>query len=193
LLHNGCIAYSKKTIEQIIDSDNDYVIAVKANQPTLFEYLKQQFEQTMAQSVDTEFERTRDRQTQRTVSVLDTVDGIDPTWRGVQRLVRVERAGTRAGKPYAETMFYISSLSLDAAGFAERIRQHWHIENRLHWPKDVVLAEDTAPLCDGYALLNFAIVRTIAVNLFRQAGFDSITKAIRHLAHDVHQLFSFFQ
>ena len=81
------------------------MIAVKANQPTLFEYLKQQFEQTMAQSVDTEFERTRDRQTQRTVSVLDTVDGIDPTWRGVQRLVRVERAGTRAGKPYAETMF----------------------------------------------------------------------------------------
>jgi predicted transposase YbfD/YdcC len=183
----------KKTIEQIIDSGNDYVIAVKANQPNLFEYLNQQFEQTIAQSVDTEFEQTRDRQTQRTVSVLEQVDGIDPTWRGVHRLVRVERSGTRAGKPYAETMFYISSLSLDAAGFAERIRQHWHIENRLHWPKDVVLAEDTAPLCDGYALLNFAIVRTIAVNLFRQAGFDSITKAIRHLAHDVHRLFSFFQ
>ncbi|MFM7449174.1 MAG: ISAs1 family transposase [Leptolyngbyaceae cyanobacterium] len=184
----------KKTIEQIIDSNNDYVITVKANQPTLFEYLKQQFEQTTsAQSVDTEFEQTRDRETQRTVSVLDKVDGIDPTWRGVQHLVRVERSGTRSGKPYTETMFYISSLSLDAAGFAERIRQHWHIENRLHWPKDVVLAEDSAPLCDGYALLNFAIVRTIVVNLFRQAGFDSITKAIRYLAHDVHRLFSFFQ
>jgi predicted transposase YbfD/YdcC len=66
-------------------------------------------------------------------------------------------------------------------------------ENRLHWSKDVVLLEDTAPLCDGHALTNFALARTIAVNLFRQNGFASITKGIRHLAHDVHRLFSFFQ
>ncbi|HEY9753186.1 MAG TPA: hypothetical protein V6C46_09550 [Coleofasciculaceae cyanobacterium] len=90
----------KKTIEQIINSDNDYLISVKRNQPTLFEYLNQQFEQTSGQSVDIEFEKTRDRETQRTVSVLDRVDGIDPAWRGVQRMVRVERSGTRAGKPY---------------------------------------------------------------------------------------------
>ena len=183
----------KKTVEQIINSGNDYVIAVKANQPNLFEHLHQQFEQQIPQSVDTEIEQTRDRQTQRTVSVLDKVDDIDPAWSGVQRLVRVERSGTRAGQPYNETMFYLSSLTLDAVGFAERIRQHWHIENRLHWPKDVVLAEDTAPVCDGYALVNFAIVRTIAVNLFRQAGFGSITKAIRRCAHDISRLFSFFQ
>jgi hypothetical protein len=51
----------------------------------LFESLNQQFEQTIAQSVDTEFEQTRDRQTQRTVSVLDQVDGI-----GNRRLVCVK-------------------------------------------------------------------------------------------------------
>jgi predicted transposase YbfD/YdcC len=183
----------KKTIEQIIDSNNDYVIAVKANQPKLFEHLHQQFEIQEPQSMESEVEQTRERRTQRTVSVLDTVSGIDPAWMGVQRFVRVERSGTRSGKPYAETMFYISSLTLDAKGFAQRIRQHWHIENRLHWPKDVVLQEDNAPLCDGYALVNFAIVRTIAVNLLRQAGFASITKGIRHVAHDIHRLFSFFQ
>jgi predicted transposase YbfD/YdcC len=33
---------------------------------------------------------------------------------------------------------------LDAGGFAQRIQAHWHIENRLHWPKDSVLKEDTA-------------------------------------------------
>ncbi len=139
-------------------------------------------------------EQTLDRHTQRPVSVLDCVSGIDPDWLGVQRIVRVEeRAGTRAGQPYAETMFYLSSLTVDATGFAERIRHHWHIENRLHWPKDVILQENAAPVCDGDVLVNFAIVRTIAINLFRQAGFDSVTKGIRRLAHDVHQLFSFFQ
>jgi predicted transposase YbfD/YdcC len=193
LLHDGCVAYPKKTIKQIIDSGNDYVLAVKANQPKLFEHLNQQFEQQVPQSVEIQMEQTRDRQTQRTVSVLDTVSGIDPAWIGVQRIVRVERSGTRSDKPYCETMFYISSLSLDAKGFAQRIRQHWHIENQLHCPKDVVFQEDNAPLCDGYALVNFAIVRTIAVNLFRHAGFASITKGIRHLAHDIHRLFSSFQ
>ncbi len=90
-------------------------------------------------------------------------------------------------------MFYISSLSLDAAGFAQRIRQHWHIGNRLHWVKDVVLKEDYSPLCDGNALVNFAIVRTMALNLFRNHGFGSITQGLRRLAHDIPALFSFFR
>jgi predicted transposase YbfD/YdcC len=183
----------KKTVAQIIDSGNDYLITVKGNQPKLFEQLQTQFEQASPASIDQQTEQTRDRHTQRTVSVLDTVVGLDPQWLGVQRLIRVERVGTRANQPYQETMFYISSLQLDAPGFAQRIRQHWHIENRLHWVKDVVLKEDQAPLCDGHALTNFAIVRTIALNLFRQHGFDSITQGLRRLAHDIPTLFSFFQ
>lgn len=159
----------------------------------MFKHLNSQFEQLPPSSVDCQTQQTRARQTKRTVSVLDTLAGIDPHWVGVQRLIRVQRVGIRAQKPFEETVFYISSLTLDAAGFAAHIRQHWHIENRLHWPKDVVLQEDKAPLCDGYAPANFAIVRTIALNLFRQAGFASITQGLRHLAHDVHRLFSFFQ
>jgi predicted transposase YbfD/YdcC len=183
----------KKTVAQIIQSGNDYLITVKGNQPTLFAQLQTQFEQAPALSVDVQTEQTRDRQTQRTVSVLNTVADLDPHWLGVQRLVRIERVGTRSNQPYTETMFYISSLALDAAGFAQRIRQHWHIENRLHWVKDVVLKEDQAPLCDGYALTNFAIVRTMALNLFRRHGFDSITQGLRRMAHDIPGLFSYFQ
>jgi predicted transposase YbfD/YdcC len=189
----GCLAHSKKTLQQIINSGNDYLIAVKANQPKLLEYLHSQFEQQVPLSVNYQTEQTRDRQTQRRVSVLDTISGIDSQWVGVQRLIRVERSGTRAKDSFEETVFYISSLSLDAAGFAQHIRQHWHIENRLHWPKDAVLKEDKSPLCDGYAPANFAILRTFAINLFRQHGFASLTKALRHLSHDVHRLFSFFQ
>lgn len=168
-------------------------IAVKANQPKLLEYLKTQFEQIPPVSVDIQAEQCRDRYTQRTVSVLDTIAGIKPDWGGIQRMIRVERAGTRANQPFTETMFYISSLAFDALGFAQLIRAHWQIENRLHWIKDVVLHEDRSPLCDGSAPVNFAIVRTIALNLFRYNGFDSITQGLRHLAHDVRRLFSFFQ
>lgn len=183
----------KKTVQQIIESGNDYLIAVKANQGKLFKLLQAHFEQAQALSVESQSERTRERQTQRRVTVSPAPVDIDPAWVGVQRVVKVDRNGARAQKPFSQTVFYISSLSLDAMGFAQRIRDHWHVENALHWVKDVVLAEDKAPLCDGHALTNFAIIRTIAVNVFRVNGFASITKGIRHLSHDIPRLFSFFQ
>jgi Transposase DDE domain len=153
----------------------------------------QHFEQTPATQVNIQVEHSRNRHTTRAVSVLDAPSQIDPDWVGVQRVIRVERVGLRGTKPYQETMFYISSLKLDAAGFAEKIRSHWHIENRLHWVKDVVMGEDQAPLCDGHAATNFAIMRTFALNLLRSNGFTSLTKGIRRVSHDLERLFSFFQ
>jgi len=180
-------------VEAIIHSGNDYLITVKANQGKLFKVLQAHFEQSEPLSVDVQTEQNRDRTTERRVRVLAPPAGIDPAWVGLKRVVCIERWGRRGQKPTSETMFYISSLTLDAGEFAERIRSHWQVENRLHWVKDVVMGEDRMPVCDGHALSNFAIVRSIAVNLFRANGFDSITKGIRHLAHDIHKLFSFFQ
>jgi predicted transposase YbfD/YdcC len=169
------------------------LIAVKRNQPSLFTFLQSQFDRRTPDSRDYQQENTRDRSTQRTVKVLNSVPALPDGWVGVERLVRVERQGRRKQKPYHEVVFYISSERLEAAAYAARIRSHWQIENRLHWPKDVVLKEDVLPVCDGYALSNFGILRTIAVNLFRNNGYDSITQGIDMLAHDVKQLFSFFQ
>ncbi|MGI0495340.1 ISAs1 family transposase [Alkalinema pantanalense CENA528] len=168
-------------------------MAVKGNQPTLLKQLQAQFEQLPPSSVDHQDEQTRDRVTRRAVIVLDQIPALDPGWVGIQRIIRVERSGTRAQKPYHEVMFYISSLPLEASGFAQFIRHHWHIENRLHWVKDVILKEDETPVCDGNALINFVIVRTLSLNLFRLNGFASITRGLRFLAHDVRKLFSFFQ
>ncbi|NJO43967.1 MAG: ISAs1 family transposase [Cyanobacteria bacterium CRU_2_1] len=180
-------------MQQIVSSGNDYLITLKANQGKLFEAVQVHFEQSQPLSCHTQGERSRDRQIERTITGLPPPTQRDPAWVGVQRVVKVERKGTRAGKPFEETIFYLSSLTLEADQFAHRIRDHWQVENKLHWVKDVVLAEDQAPLCAGHALTNFAIIRTIAVNLFRANGFTSITKGIRAVAHDIHQLFSFFQ
>jgi predicted transposase YbfD/YdcC len=183
----------KKTVQQIIAAGSDYLIAVKANQPTLLRQLQHQFQMSMPLSIASEIERTRNRCTQRPVRVLEPSSEIDPAWVGLRRVIQVERTGTRAGKPVAETVFYISSCTKDATEFAQQIRQHWHIENRLHWVKDVVFQEDKTPLCTGHALVNVAILRTMVINLFRQRGFSSMTQAIRSVAHDVCCLFSFFQ
>lgn len=181
-------------MQQIVEDGSHYLIAVKGNQPKLLEHLRQEFQQNEANTVVQPPEQSRDRVVERTVKVLEAGnETILEPWRGIQRLVCIERRGTRGYQAFEETMFYISSLPFDAAGFETLIRQHWHIENRLHWVKDVVLQEDSAPLCDGYAPVNFAIVRTIAMNLFRHHGFASITKGMRRVKHDIPRLFSFFQ
>jgi predicted transposase YbfD/YdcC len=179
-------------VEQIISSGNDYLIAVKGNQPNLYQELNTQFEQATENDTDIQTDSSHGRQVHRNVSVLTPTAGIDSAWVGVQRIIKVERTGIRERKPFEEKVFYISSVTETAAEFAPRIQAHWHVENRLHWVKDVVLKEDESPLC-GYALINFGILRTIAMNVFRKEGFPSITKGIRFLAHDVHRLFSFLQ
>jgi predicted transposase YbfD/YdcC len=183
----------KKTVEQIIDSGNDYVIAVKANQPKLYNQIQQNMQSSQPTSIYTDVERTRNRTTSRTVSVFDKLDNISADWVGLKRIVRVERFGTRANTPYSETAYYISSIALEAPDFSQGIRRHWGVENQLHWVKDVVFEEDFAQMVDGYAPANFSILRSFVINLFRHNGFDSLTRAIRACAHNIQLLFSFLE
>ena len=183
----------KKTVETIVASGNDYLITVKGNQPKLQQAIASAFEESIPTCTVCERDRSHGRDITRTVSVLPPPSDIDPAWVGLQAIIQVERVGYRGQTPFSETLFYMSSRMEDAHTLAHRIRHHWHIENRLHWPKDAVFKEDHVPVCDGHALTNFGILRTVAINLFRKNGFDSITHGIRMVAHDIEKLFSFFQ
>jgi predicted transposase YbfD/YdcC len=178
----------KKTCELIIDSGNDYVIAVKENQPKLHAHIQNVAEMKKPASRDVSIERTRDRVTQRTVNVFHNLAGISPEWSGIKSLIKVERVGTRKGKKYHEIVCYISSLMKTAQEFAHGIRGHWGIENRLHWVKDVVFKEDASTVRKGHAPANFSIVRAIAINIFRRNGYDSVTTHQRFLSHDIDKL-----
>jgi predicted transposase YbfD/YdcC len=131
---------------------------------------------------------TRQRQVERIVEVFDCLAGIAQDWLGLRRLIRVQRQGMRQGKPYYQVSYYISSLATTARQFAQAIQGHWSIENRLHWVKDVVLAEDECPLKQGHAPANWGLIRSWAINLFRLHGETSITKAQRRVAHDIDAL-----
>jgi predicted transposase YbfD/YdcC len=165
------------------------VIAVKGNQKRLYELIQLNTQHTTPISVDITTERRSDRVTTRTVSVFDDLTGISCEWLGLARLVKVERLGTRAGKPYHQIAYYISSLSLHAAQFAQGIRGHWGIENRLHWVKDVVLEEDSSRIRLGNAPANLSIIRSLAIAVLRYNGYASITTAVRMIAHNLEQIF----
>ncbi|BCL36229.1 hypothetical protein NSMS1_29400 [Nostoc sp. MS1] len=169
------------------------MIAVKANQPKLDHQLQQNMQQSQPTTTHTDLERRSDRLTQRRVCVFDNLNNISTDWVGLKSIIQVERVGTRAGQPYQQIAYYISSLSQSASDFAQGIRGHWGIENRLHWIKDVVFDEDSCQMIDGYAAANFSIIRSFIINLLLHNGFDSLTTAIRQCAHDIKLLFSFLE
>ena len=102
------------------------------------------------------------RVTTRTVQVFNDLTGISNQWIGLNLLIKVERTGTRAGKPYHQVAYYISSLVHSAVDFAHGIRGHWKIENCLHWVKDMVFDEDRSTIRKGDAPANCSIVLAIA-------------------------------
>jgi len=71
--------------------------------------------------------------------------------------------------------FYLSSLVRSAEDFASLIRQHWHIENKLHWCLDVTFNEDCCRIRKDNAPANMAVLRRLALNLLRQNGSKSIS------------------
>ena len=167
------------------------MITVKANQPKLRASLESAFKEIPPLSVERQHQIAHGRDIERVISVLPPPNDMNPEWVGVKRIIQVERFGLRGKLPFQETMYYLSSLEHDAEVFAALIRQHWHVENRLHWPKDVVLKEDATATCAGYAIAGFAILRTMVINLLRTNGYASITEALDQLAHDINTLFSF--
>lgn len=84
-----------------------------------------------------------------------------------------------AGNTSRERRFYLSPLPLDAELFARAIREHWHVENRLHWMLDIVFHEGLSRPRSGQGLQNMATVRHPALNLLRRAKDDHSLKVRR--------------
>lgn len=142
-------------------------------------------------SIHREYEKGHRRHSHWTVSVFDASQSPKASqWQGLSRFVRVERCGTREeDQTYAETAFYISNLEDQRAEyFHEGIRGRWHIENRLHWVKDVVHGEDGNKIKKGNGPVNASIFSTIVINMHRLKGHQSISEGQIKFASNVKEL-----
>jgi len=89
-------------------------------------------------------------------------------WPGLKAVGRVVSERTVKGKTTTETRYYLlSDADADAERFAEQARGHWGIENSAHWVLDVTFGEDANRTSKDHAPENLAILRRLAMNLFR--------------------------
>lgn len=158
--------------KKIIEKEADYVLAVKSNQGLLFEQIKDEFRFNKSQNFSSDIDYGHGRIETRNCSVITDFKHLEniEKWCNLKAIVRVqsEREFKRTGEKETAERFYITSLNQSAEKFQYIIRNHWAIENKLHWCLDVAFGEDLNRKRTGNASQNFSLINKIALNLAKQ-------------------------
>jgi predicted transposase YbfD/YdcC len=169
--------------QQIVEQQGDYVLGVKENQPTLSQEVRRVMDEVRSapspQPVDYHetIEKGHGRIETRRVWCTDRVSWLrdQDHWAGLATIALVESERTIDDKTTKEQRYYISSLAgVNAKRMAHVIRQHWGIENGLHWVLDMAFDEDRCRVRLDNAARNMGLLRKIALNLLKR---DTTVKA----------------
>lgn len=170
------IGTQEAIIAQIREGKGDFVLAVKENQPHLYEdalasfgrYFERLDHQDNGNRLVVVSKGEHGRQETRSYVVIDDVSGIRnlEKWRDVKRLIMVTREVQKSdGRREEETRYFIGSAASGVAAYAKWVREHWGIENRLHWVLDVVFHEDASRVRKDHATENLGMLHRLAVGL----------------------------
>lgn len=186
----GC---QKKISEAILSKGADYLLAVKENQPNLYAAINELFFESDAATFDKhvyDFAEQTNKghgriETRRcwVFKDLDTLTFDVSVWKGITAFVIIESERTVNGETSVEHRFYITSCKKKRASYyIKSTRDHWHVENKLHWVLDVAFREDESRLRKGDGAENFSILRRIVLNLLKKEKTDKTgteTKRLR--------------
>lgn len=162
----------------IVSKGGDYLLAVKGNQGNLYKDIKALFaDQTIPRDVNVTEDKGHGRIDKRTCEVITgplLYDRIrhNNNWIGLHTIVKVtaERTVTATGETHksTESRYYIcSDEEPTAKRLQQAIREHWGVENNLHWTIDMAFREDDSRIRTGNAPANMAVLRHIALNAIR--------------------------
>jgi predicted transposase YbfD/YdcC len=170
--------------DYLIGRGAHYLLTVKANQPTLLAQLRS-LPWLQVPVADQTSGKGHGRCESRTVKITAVAAGIGfPHARlAIQMIRRRRRPASRTWQ--SENVYALTDLDWDQttpAELADALRAHWGIENRLHWIRDTVFAEDLSQVRTGHGPQVMASLRNAAVSLHRLTGTTSIAAATRHLS-----------
>lgn len=167
----GC---QKEIARQIVARGGDYCLAVKGNQGHLREDLEEHFVGCLENGFEgvcydhyKESERAHGRVEEREYYTTDVPKELrgSEQWKGLKSVGLALRRSSESGK--VEARYYIMSIGSNAAELARASRQHWGIENSLHWVLDVTFNEDQSRIRKEHGAENFSWLRRFAITLLK--------------------------
>lgn len=181
----------KKTVDQIVDSGNHYVLQVKRNQKTLFNEIEETIVNETPLDHYEEWEKDHGRTSHWSVRVFNASNSSKAKeWNGLKRFIHVHKYTLEKGKESHNDRLYISDhYNTDAQFYHTGIRGHWKIENSLHWVKDVIHKEDKNRIKTKNGPINSSVFSSIAINLHRLNGNYSITDGNVKACKNITKLF----
>lgn len=178
----GC---QKHIAEKICEKKADYVLGLKANQPTLLQDAKLYFETETIENQSKTLEKDHGRIEQREYYLETNIDWMPyrSEWKNLNGIGMVKTSVTslKTGEITQESRFYITSLT-DVERFAYAVRKHWSIESQLHWQLDVTFHEDASRARKNNSPLNLNILRKEALALLNMAHFGKRVSARRKMS-----------
>jgi predicted transposase YbfD/YdcC len=181
----GC---QKNIAKEIIEADADYVLALKGNQETVHQEVKDFLDLALQ---ELEIPCPKGVQPSKAALLLATFQTVEKDhgrietrryyqsgelgwfadrnkWEGLKSVGMVESIRELNGEKTVERRYYLCSLEVDAERFARAVRSHWGVENKVHWLMDVCFGEDQSRARAGFAAENLAMLRRLALNLLKR-------------------------
>lgn len=180
----GC---QKEIARQIKSQNGDYILSVKENQKNLFEEINEIFSYAKIEEKATEYEKDHGRIEARTCHLLAAQEHLSPNqkekWSSIKKLVKITSMRIIDDAQTISDRYYITSSNTKSAKEINKlIRNHWSIENNLHWHLDVTFNEDDCRLRTGYAPENMNLLRKLALTKIRKQEDKKSLKKRRYKA-----------
>lgn len=182
----------KSNVEKIIKLKGDYVVPMKLNQEGFYNDLVLYFNDKQLDIIKANgIGNSYTKEIEKSHSSIITYEYFQTediswyydlkNWRGIRSFGMVKKTIEKNGNKTIEMRYYISSLYVDIITFSKAIRQHWSVENKLHWHLDFTFKQDDNSTMDKNALFNLQILKKLSLAFLNgvKRVYDRSLKRIR--------------
>lgn len=182
----------KENVKCVIEKKGDYVVPIKANQGNFYKDLELYFkdlklEQISAGNTHSDYLKEIEKSHSSTI-IYEYYQTSDVSWyfdykewNKLTTIGMVKKTIIKNNNTIVENRYYISSLDVDIKSFSNAIRNHWSVENKLHWHLDFTFREDKNTTKNKQALMNLQLVNKFTLAILNKVKSFYYKKSIRRI------------